>query len=368
MSQTGYNIYKRKDGRWEGRYPIERKENGKIKYGYIYGTTFQEVKIKIVPIREKMQYILHKQRTVQLTYQNFAQNWLQNNHKAIKLSTFSSYQYKLKRYLYPYLGHLLLEEVTPVIIQELVHLLTNENLGPGSIHTIMALLNRTLKVAVQQNLIYKNPCISVILPKKNRNKVHSLSKEEQKRLEDVSLKSNNQKDLAALLALHTGMRIGEIAALKWGNIYFDRNILSVENTYQRLPLTTIGKTTLSYDSVKSTASQRVIPLTNKIKLVLKQLQSKATGEYVFSNCNKPCEPRLLTYHFHRLRKCAKLNHIHFHQLRHTFATRCLESGADIPSVSALLGHSSTQMTLDIYSDSLLSQRIITIQLMEHDLY
>ncbi|MGK0607391.1 site-specific integrase, partial [Enterococcus gilvus] len=138
---------------------------------------------------------------------------------------------------------------------------------------------------------------------------------------------------------------------------FDQQLLTVEATYQRLPLAGTHQTVLNYGSTKSSAARRVIPLSKNLSLVLKKRSQIRESDYVFSVHGKPCEPRLLTYHFHRIRKQAGLEHIHFHQLRHTFATRCLENGADIPSVSALLGHASTQMTLDIYSDSLLEQRI-----------
>lgn len=121
---------------------------------------------------------------------------------------------------------------------------------------------------------------------------------------------------------------------------------------------------MNYDSVKSTASQRIIPMNQKVQHILKGLQEKNTSEYVFSIGSKGCEPRVLTYRFHQLRKQAKLGNIHFHQLRHTFATRCLDAKVGIASVSALLGHSSTKMTLDVYSDSMLEERITAVYAIE----
>lgn len=101
-----------------------------------------------------------------------------------------------------------------------------------------------------------------------------------------------------------------------------------------------------------------------LRQVLLERKKKAKGEFILSNKSEPIEPRLITYHFHKLRRKAGLATIHFHQLRHTFATRCLESKGDIMSVSALMGHSSTQMTLDTYAGSLMEQQIQVVVQME----
>ena len=364
MPRTGENIYKRKDGRWEGRYPIGRRPNGRLHYGYIYGRTLSEVRNRLIPLRKKVARMNHYKRVGSLSYKVWCREWLLNIQGIVKDSTFSSYSYKLKKYLFPSLGDLPLHEISATKVQQLVSQLEKQSLSPASIKIMITLLSETLRVAYKKELIEKNPCSNVVLPKVKRKKVHALSLHEQKRLENTIETIATPSSLAVIVAMHTGLRIGEISALKWNNIQFDRQLLIVENTYQRLPLPNENKTILTEAPAKSQAAQRVVPLSRKLILLLKEHAKNKQSTYVFSVNNKPYEPRLLSYHFQRICKKAGLVNIHFHQLRHTFATRCLENGADISSVSALLGHSSTQMTLDIYSDSLLEQRIFAIRCME----
>ncbi|MGG5330153.1 tyrosine-type recombinase/integrase [Enterococcus sp. AZ163] len=364
MARTGENIYKRKDGRWEGRYHIGRKSNGRLRYGYIYGKTYREVKEKLEPLKKKIALLSHYQVAGGLTYQQWINQWTVEMKATVKDSTFSSYSYKINRYLLPHLKETPLHEINGEQLKKMVQTWLDEGLSVSSIKIIVGLLSKSLKNAEQMGKIEKNPCINVMLPKAKKKKVRALSKREQRKLEHLAERAKSSKALSVVLAMHTGMRIGEISALRWENILFDQNLIMVENTYQRLTMPDGQKTKMSYSSVKSVSSLRVIPMSKKIREALMERKKHATDDYVFSVNGKPCEPRLLTYHFHRLRKKANLGQIHFHQLRHTFATRCLESGADIPSVSALLGHASSQMTLDVYSDSMLTQRIVAISSME----
>lgn len=367
MPRRGDNIYKRKDGRWEGRYHIGRKSNGRLRYGYVYGKSYNEVKEKIGPLRKKMALLAHYHLVGGMTYLEWTNMWMVEVEDTVKESTFSSYCYKIQHYLLPHLAEVSLSEITEKRLQEMVKFWQEDGLSVGTIKLLIGLLKRILTSAESKGKIAKNPCKEIKLPKGKKKKVRALAKLEQKRLEKVVEKEESDKGLPAVLAMHTGMRIGEIAALKWENVLFDQNIILVESTYQRVSVAGTNQTVLHYGPVKSESSQRVIPMSDKIRKDLQKQKLKSDSEFVFSVNGKPCEPRLLTYHFHQLRKKAKLEKVHFHQLRHTFATRCLESGADIPSVSALLGHSSTQMTLDIYSDSMLEQRIVAISSMERGL-
>lgn len=350
------NIYLRKDGRWEGRYVQGRKTNGRLKYGYVYGKSYLEVKSKLIPLQQASERMLRLYGKGLIRYDEWIHLWKENIQDTIKISTFSDYNYKLKKYILPYLGELPLYQITGVLIQNLIDDLKEKSLSPTSIHLISRLLSKTLKRAQDEGLIDKNPCEGIILPKRVPKKVHALTIEQQRLLTKVAESYPDLRGQAIIIALNTGMRIGELAALSWKNVDFRHSIINVEQTCHRLYEDNLEKSYLHYDSVKSLASNRVIPMNQNVKSSLKKIRQESKGEYVFAIGDKGCEPRTLTYHFHRIRKLANLNQIHFHQLRHTFATRCIEAKVGIPSISALLGHSSAKMTLDIYSDSMIEER------------
>lgn len=360
----GDNIYYRKDGRWEGRYAIGRKSDGKLRYGYIYGKTYQAVRERMHPLKQQSERMIELYGKSLMTYNEWIIQWKRNIQKTIKVSTYSDYCYKLSRYLLPNLGTLPLYQLTSDRIQETIDNFMERGLSPNSIQIIVCLLKKTFNDAKKQGLIYKNPCDSVRLPKRNLSKVRALTIEQQRALMDAVENCVSDKGQAVALALNTGMRIGEVAALKWQDIDFTRGIISITQTCNRIQLFNSNRTVVNYDSVKSAASQRIIPMNQKVQQLLKKLKEKNTSKYVFSIGEKGCEPRVLTYHFHQLRKQAKLEGVHFHQLRHTFATRCLEAKVGITSVSALLGHSSTKMTLDVYSDSMLEDRVTAVYAIE----
>lgn len=365
MSKRGENIYKRKDGRWEGRYSKGRKSNGQIKYGYIYGTNYQEVRQKLHAESVKYQSICKTRGQSAISLNEWAEIWLTSIESNIKLSTFSSYQYKLQRYVLLKIGYYSLNELEEETIQQLVDGWRIDGLKSNTIHVIFRILSNCLKEAVKGKQLESNPCQQVVLPKRERKQAQALRIEEQKALEEVAMEELQYHGLAIVLSLHTGMRIGEISALRWENIDFEKNLIQISHTYQRIVLEKMEKKSqLSYGKTKSASSERVIPISDKMKKLLLQQYVNKTSDFVFTCNGNPCEPRLLTYHFHRIRETAGLKNIHFHQLRHTFATRCLEAGGDIVSVSAILGHSSTQMTLDRYAHSLMEQRVLTIEVME----
>lgn len=366
MSKRGENIYKRKDGRWEGRFAKGRKENGSIWYGSIYGRTYQEVKQRLYPLKIKYASLIQTTGRCATPLYKWGLQWVDELQKKVKPSTYSSYRYKLEHYIFPRIGEIELNQVTSSLLQELVDIWKKEGLKTSTIRVLFQLVKSCFSHAVKKGLLLVNPCQTVHLPKVEKRTVHSLTKGQQAQLVDVAKKMPLKKGLPTLLALNAGLRIGEIAAMTWENIDFESNTIAITHTYQRIPFYSIdgAKTQLIRQKAKTQASQRVIPMTQVIRKYLLQKKKRSYSPFVFSNGGRPCEPRLLTRYFQQLVKKANLSGVHFHQLRHTFATRCLERNRDIASISCLLGHASTQMTLDVYADSLIEQRVSVIQSLE----
>ncbi|HCM86054.1 MAG TPA: hypothetical protein DIT08_08275 [Enterococcus sp.] len=221
----GDNIYYRKDGRWEGRYAIGRKNNNRIKYGYVYGKTYQIVREKLFPLKQRSERMIELYGKSLMTYDEWIIQWKKDIQKTIKASTYSDYCYKLSRYLLPNLGNLPLYQVTSERIQEVVDQFNN--LSSASIHIVVCLLKKTLNDAKKKALIYKNPCDTIQLPKRSTRKVHALTIEQQRALLEAVDDSSDDKGQAVALSLNTGMRIGEVAALRWENVDFNSGIISV---------------------------------------------------------------------------------------------------------------------------------------------
>lgn len=356
MSRKGENIYKRKDGRWEGRYIRDRRSDGSIHYGYVYAYSYNEVKQKLIPLKKKEFYV-NNSRAIDNPYVlHWVQEWLDKENKRLKLSTYSTYKYKLQHYVLPILGSKRLSELTTQSLQELIdNYQIEHHLSASTIRNIFQILQKVLNEAIKKGYIGEDICTNVVLPKQTKRRVYALSQNEQRKLEGACKKSSN--GLPTLLALYSGLRIGEIAALSWEDIDFENHLLYVNHTYQRIVTASKEQKTILYlGSTKTDTSRRVVPLSKTIISLLRDRKLNHTGKYLFMANGQPMEPRLLNYHFKKIVSQSKIRDIHFHQLRHTFATRCMEASGDIASVSALLGHSSTKTTLDVYVDSVIEQR------------
>lgn len=356
MVRRGENIYKRKDGRWEGRYVKGRKENGTIHYGYIYGYKYQEVKQQLIVLKSIQK--TPSEMTIQNyqgTFSDWVKYWLKAIKNEIKPSTYTSYSTKLIHHILPVFGDYRVCGIQKKQVEQWLNML-KEKLSISSIHAIYRVFRSCLNYAVKQSVIHINPCVGVQLPKQQANTVQSLTKQEQKRIEQEA--KQNKFGLPVLIALETGMRIGEISGLKWEDIDFSEEIIQVKRTLQRIQVSTetAGKKTQLVElTPKSSHSVRMIPLSNKMSQHLQEIKKNAQCDYVLGR-NKALEPRVINYHFKQICNRAGLPSFHFHALRHTFATRCLENGVTVATISDLLGHSSIKMTLDTYISSFLADK------------
>ncbi|WP_086444803.1 site-specific integrase [Candidatus Enterococcus lemimoniae] len=367
MSKRGENIYKRKDGRWEGRYKKGRNKEGRIVYGYVYGKQYNEAKEKLS--KKNVDYSMYGETAVQEEmmvdeWLNYWLNILMKNR--IKPSTYSNYRGRINRHLAPFFKNKPLSELETADIDRFIYSLYLSDLSSNTIRSIISMLRSALKKAVNDNRISKNPCQGVLLPALTKPKIKSLDRKQQKKLEQISL--YKKECSAEIIALYTGMRIGEISGLKWEDIDFKHNKIFVKRTISRIPsVTEPNKTEIIIGKPKSINGERAIPISKNLKRYLLAKKQKSTSVFVISCKNSFTEPRIINYRFKKVVEESKIGSVHFHALRHTFATRCVESGIDIATLSKILGHASTKMTLDIYTDSLWETRRSAMMVIDRQL-
>lgn len=354
MSKRGENIYKRKDGRYEGRYVIGKTPAGKTKFGYIYGKQYQSVRNALM-IKKAEQLAQNEDSSgsgIKLSV--WMERWLENEQRMrVKPSSYQVYLNAYRKHIRPGLGNIPLCKLTPAIIQDFLDALSENGLAPGTIKGILRLLAAGLRNALDEGMIRKNPCRKACVRANSPMEQRILSHEEQSELCTAAKETGN---LPALLGLCSGMRIGEICGLKWSDIDWKNHTISVHRTVQRIrqPASAPVKTCLHVGAPKSSHSQRIIPIPDFILKLLEPM--RCNSAYVFGNVGQAAEPRTIQRQFQRLAQRLEMQNVHFHTLRHTFATRLLEQGVDVKTVSTLLGHSSTQITLDFYIHSQLKNQ------------
>ena len=352
MSRKGENIRKRKDGRWEGRYPVYSVTGKKKILRSIYGKTYSEVKEKLLYAKTCE---LDKHYTIYCGMQEYddktnicfgtiALDWLDNIRLTKKYSTYIKYMNIYNRYLIDTIGEYDIIEVTDRLIrQEVVCNPLSES------------IERSIYCVINQIFDYAGTVYHIEIDRAKRSKstypakpATILSENEQFDLLDVLYKNMDIYKVGVLLCMSTGLRLGEICSLKWSDIDFETRVLHVNRTVQRIAIVEDGKaikTGLLEGNPKSLHSNRYIPLPDALYELI--CNHRTGGEYFF-NTNKPMEPRTYQKMFRRYLEEAGVSNKNFHALRHTFATNLVIAGADVKTLSEILGHANVQITLNRY--------------------
>lgn len=349
---TGENIFKRKDGRWEARYVKGYDLSGKIIYGFCYGRTYREAKEKVTKCR--MEVLAGKQPQSILSrrmFSWFCDEWLKNSERKNKPSTYVKYSAILERHIKPSLGGCCPAEITSDAVEHFAReLLDTRCLAPKSVKDILVILRSILKHA-QKHFPGVFSELEIEYPKETRTQARVLSRQEQSRFTQYLLTDMDQCKFGVLLALFTGIRIGELCALRWENISMEEKTVRITQTMQRLKDTgqaSGSKTVVHIDAPKSERSVRVIPMTEMTVRLCREMAPANDTAYVLTGTQKYMEPRTLQYRLARYTEACGLKGVHFHTLRHTFATRCVEVGFEIKTLSEILGHATTTITLERY--------------------
>lgn len=359
MSRKGENIYKRKDGRWEGRYIKFRTQTGKAIYGYVYAKTYREVKAKLADkislTCETVPAFPPQLNAEPKLFETIALKWFESVETLVKESTSNKYWNLLNSYILPNFGQTTLFEITyDYIYNQCNQLLkTGGKKGSGlsakTVSDILSLIRNILQFAVQNGLIISCDAHSIHI--KHRTKeMRVLSQNEQKKLCQYLCSDLTPCNIGILLCLFTGLRIGEICALRWEDISFSEKTIHVHQTLQRIQNRTGGssKTRVVVTTPKSSSSIRTIPIPDDLIKLLVSYKSSPSGYFLTNNNQKYIEPRTMQNHFKKALQKSNIDSANYHSLRHTFATRCVELGFDVKSLSEILGHANVNITMNRY--------------------
>ena len=369
MARRGENIYHRRDGRWEGRYIKGRKPDGKPRFGSVYGPSYGEVKKQLLLLKAAYCERRLEARNTKPFREYLLTHLAQKCASRLKASSYDTYYRIVHKHLVPALGGIPMHQLTEQHAQQFLAGLRSDGLSDGTISNIFRYLSDVTKTATQSGAMARDICIEISLPKPKHKKVSALSRTQQKTVEDAAVaamrKSGFRFGLDVMIALYTGMRVGEICALRWEDIDFDVGVIHVNHTLQRLSLYDHGtkkatRTSVVMGTPKSESSARDIPTNALLLRLLRAKRQSAKGEYVIEGRQGYVEPRVLQYRFEKLLERARLPHMGFHAMRHSFATRCMECNVDIATISKLLGHASVKQTADTYIDSLWEQRFAAV--------
>lgn len=373
MSRRGENIYKRKDGRWEGRYIKSYTADNKAKYGYVYGKTYSEVKEKLICAKAIPSRNISEHKTITISLSEILTLWLLSVQRNVKEATYARYHHLVKAHVRPELGAHTVDRITPTIIENYINeLLAHGRLdGKGGLSSktvteILTIIKTAIDYAQYLGYGVSLP-LSKINIKKKENHIRVLSASEQQQLERVLLTNIDSIKFGILLSLYTGIRLGELCALRWDCVDLNLGIIKVKQTMQRIQNTDPTeerRTKVVFTDPKTKTSSRAIPLPASLLMLAYNFQSTPNSFVLTGSSEKYIEPRTMQNHFKRIIQESGISSANYHALRHTFATRCVELGFDVNTLSELLGHTNVNITLNRYVHSSIEVKRASVQLFQ----
>lgn len=361
MPRRGENVYKRKDGRWEGR--ILKTEG---KYQYVYAKTYKEVKDKMKNYKEYAKFSEMKVPINNESASSLFEEWLNSDMtKQVKPSTYENYYRCLQKYVIPFFKDANSDRITEISVMKFVKTIhDNEGLSVAYKRKILTIFKTALKDTVKGTKKYSDIIELVKIPRVKDSTVQVFSIFEQRLVEQATLKSEDRRAIGILLCFYTGIRLGELCALKWSDIDFDAGTMSISRTVSRTKnfQAKHNKTMLLVGTPKSSKSMRKIPIPDFLLKLgdTEETRKENQNYYIFTGSSTPIDPRTVQKLYKRILAGAGVKDRKFHAIRHTFATRALEVGVDMKTLSEILGHSNVSITLNIYAHSLMEQKKIAM--------
>lgn len=298
-----------------------------------------------------------------MLYQEWLKEWLTNYvMPSTKNKTYSRYADVVNQHLIPKLGNYDLCELTPLIVQRYVtellqsgNIKTGRGLAASSVNSIITVIQGSMTTAHLLGLTDKYEMDKLKRPKANEKPVECFTPAEQKMIEQAVLSDKREKMKGIIICLYTGLRIGELLALEWTDVDFAKAELFINKTCHD-GKDKNGTFMRVVDSPKTSSSIRTIPLPKQIISLLREVKKNSHSIYVISNGKNPIAIRSYQRSFDLILKNLNIPHKGFHSLRHTFATRALECGMDVKTLSEILGHKNPTVTLNRYVHSLMEHK------------
>lgn len=358
MPRKGENIYKRKDGRWEGRYIKGRKEGGKAIYGYIYAKSYREVKYKLRDCEQSCCQRISENYSISKSKDKFSEiatNWLEQKKPQFKESTYIKYKNLLQCYILPNLGEIPLSQLTANIIDDFCKQMLQtggqrqKGLSSKTVADILSLIRGILRSASNNGYVIPFDIKSVMV-RQSQKEMRILTRTEQQILCQFIINNPTLKNIGILICMFTGIRVGEVCALQCEDISILEKTIYIHQTMQRIQTNDdFGvKTKVIVTTPKSQHSIRTIPIPNELIELIKNFNLSVSGYFLTGSRTKWIEPRTMQNHFKNISKKCNVKEANFHALRHTFATRCVEYGFDVKSLSEILGHANVNITMNRY--------------------
>ena len=373
MSKRGNgegSVCRRPDGRWQGSITIGRDDRGRLIRKYFYGKTRKETSEKLNRAIEELRDNRFINKSDNPTVEQWCHEWLWSyKRNSVKQKTFDQYETILRTHIIPDIGDIRLADLKTMHIQRIINKMHDSGLSHRTIEVMKIVMHAALKQVQRNKLVSENVCENVVLPRKQPKRIRVLNEDEQTKL--IAALKDNYIGRGLLFALYTGMRRGEVLALKWSD--YDKNEKTISITKALSRVRTYNKngnkTMLTVTTPKTDTSIRTIPLIDKAVELLAEHKRKQerymelVGDYytdndlIFSSSRGDyLDPGNFNRKLNKTVKKIGIPRISPHVLRHSFATRGLEAEVSLKAMQELLGHSSITVTGDIYTHILKEQK------------
>ena len=285
-----------------------------------------------------------------MNFKDISTLWKEEKRKFVKLSTISAYAVILENHLLPTFGNKVIV-ITEQEVQHFVLLKLDAGLSQKTVKDFLIVLKMIYRYGVKINE-FQHCDWDIKYPNAQENKaLEVLNIAHHKKLMAFVSDNFTFRNLGILICLQTGIRIGEVCALQWGDIDLQKGVVSISKTIERIYIidSEVKHTELIISSPKTQNSHRDIPLSKTLLQLLRPLKRIVNDKFfIITNEEKPTEPRTFRNYYKTVLRTLNIPPLKFHGLRHSFATRCIESNCDYKTVSVILGHSDISTTLNLY--------------------